>query len=124
MTMMLFDTCIIIDLLRGHTAATAYVKALDSQPSLSVLTATELIAGCRNENERNRINQILATSVMLAVDLETALSAGRHMQIFGKSHRLDPIDALIAATAGQHGLPLATHNLKHFPMFPDLKRPY
>ena len=34
------------------------------------------------------------------------------------------MDALIAATAKAHGLPLATLNIKHFPMFDGLTRPY
>ena len=37
---------------------------------------------------------------------------------------LDFPDAVIAATAMHHGLELVTLNLKHFPMFPDLQRPY
>lgn len=45
----------------------------------------------------------------------------RHFQA---SHGLDVSDALIAATAAQHGLELATLNIKHFPMFKGLKRPY
>jgi len=32
--------------------------------------------------------------------------------------------AYIAATAEHHGLKLATLNVKHFPMFPKLKRAY
>ncbi len=121
---MLFDTCIVIDLLRGNAAAGDFVKGLDIQPSLSVLTATELMAGCKSGNERGRINQILATNLVLTIDLAVALEAGELMQTYGRSHRLDPVDALIAATAWLHKLPLATHNLKHFPMFPGLQRPY
>ena len=34
------------------------------------------------------------------------------------------MDAIIAATAEHHGLRLATLNVKHFPMFPKLKRAY
>jgi len=33
-------------------------------------------------------------------------------------------DLLIAATAGQLNLPLATTNVRHFPMFTGLKPPY
>jgi predicted nucleic acid-binding protein len=121
---MLFDTCIIIDLLRGSAKAAAFVEGLDIQPSLSVLTATELVAGCKSEKERSRISQVLATCDVRVVDLAIAERAGAFMHQFSRSHRLEAIDALIAATAAQHDLPLATHNLKHFPMFPRLKRPY
>ena len=40
------------------------------------------------------------------------------------SHGIDIPDAIIAATAEHHGLRLATLNVKHFPMFPKLKRAY
>ena len=50
--------------------------------------------------------------------------AGDYVRRYGPSHGTDPIDALIAATAKTHGLALATLNLKHFPMFAGLTRPY
>jgi hypothetical protein len=46
------------------------------------------------------------------------------MRRFRRSHALETPDALIAATATHHQLQLTTLNLKHFPMFPELKRPY
>ena len=42
----------------------------------------------------------------------------------GSSHAVEIPDAIIAATAEHHGLKLATLNVKHFPMFPKLKRAY
>ncbi len=50
--------------------------------------------------------------------------AGVFSRLYEPSHGLDDIDALIAATAEHHGLRLATLNVKHFPMFPKLKRAY
>ncbi|KAA3419994.1 PIN domain-containing protein, partial [Streptococcus pneumoniae] len=50
--------------------------------------------------------------------------AGDYVRQYGPSHGVDPIDALIAATAKSANLQLATLNLKHFPMFKGLKRPY
>ena len=41
-----------------------------------------------------------------------------------RSHGVGLPDALIAATAERAELHLASCNLKHFPMFPNLKRPY
>ena len=46
------------------------------------------------------------------------------MRHFHKSHGIDIPDALIAATAEHHELRLATLNVKHFPMFPKLRRAY
>ena len=58
---------------------------------------------------------------MAAIAIVIARKFARHFQA---SHGLDVSDALIAATAEQHGLALATLNIKHFPMFKGLKRPY
>jgi predicted nucleic acid-binding protein len=121
---MLLDASILIDLLRGNPAAYDFVSSLHLRPALSVLSATEMIAGCKNVTERRQIDHILVTNTILEIELDVAVLAGAFMKQFAKSHRLEPIDAIIAATAKHHDLPLVTHNLKHFPMFPGLKRPY
>lgn len=121
---MLLDTCIVIDVLRGREAALAFVEGLADAPSLSVITATELIAGVRNTQERRLIERLLAVCTTHDIDLETASLAGDYVRQYGPSHGVDPIDALIAATAKARGLELATLNLKHFPMIKGLKRPY
>lgn len=121
---MLFDTCVVIDLIRGHDAAGAFVKALSGQPALSVVTVTELYGGVRSASERRIIDHILATNIVHEVTLEIATLAGEYVRQFGPSHSVDAVDALIAATARVNGLELATLNLKHFPMFKGLRRPY
>ena len=57
------------------------------------------------------------------IGLETAGLAGDYVRRYGPSHGVDPIDALIAATAKTRNLELATLNLKHFPMIDTPKRP-
>ena len=121
---MLLHTSIVIDMLRGREAAVAFVSSLPDTPSLSMITATELIAGCRNVRERRQIERLLGTYVIYEIGLAIASLAGDYVRQYGPSHGVDPIDALIGATAKMHGLPLATLNLKHFPMFDNLKRPY
>jgi predicted nucleic acid-binding protein len=121
---MLLDSCVMIDLLRGREAALAFVNGLPEAPSLSVITATELIAGVRNTRERRQVERMLAVYVTHDIGLEIASLAGDYLRQYGRSHGVDPIDALIAATAKTSGLALATLNLKHFPMFKGLRRPY
>lgn len=121
---MLLDTCIVIDILRGRQAAVSFVTGLETKPSLSAVTATELVAGCRNVKERRQIDRLLAHYILLDIGREIACLAGDYIRTYGRSHGTDPIDALIAATAKTQGLPLATLNLKHFPMFEALERPY
>ncbi len=121
---MLLDTCIVIDLLRGRKEALAFIVGLSTAPSLSAVTATELIAGVRNARERREIERLLHLYVIQDIELEIASLAGDYVRQYGPSHGVDPIDALIAATAKTRNLDLATLNLKHFPMFQRLRRPY
>jgi predicted nucleic acid-binding protein len=120
----LFDTCIVIDLLRNRQSAVAWLAELGRQPHVSVVTIAELRSGQRGLNEPRAIDRFLSGSIGLDVSADVAEQAGAFMQRFRKSHALDLADALIAATAAHHGLALATLNLKHFPMFPHLEAPY
>lgn len=120
----LLDTCVIIDVLRGKDAAFAFVSGLQYAPALSVVTVTELVAGCRSVKERRAIDRLLSHYVIHDIDRDVASLAGDYIRQYGPSHGTDPIDALIAATAKTHRLPFATLNIKHFPMFADLTRPY
>lgn len=122
--MILLDTCILIDVLRGRYAAGAFVSGLDAAPSISTITATELIAGARGTKETRAIDRILETYVTIDIGVEIARLADDYVRAYGPSHAVDPIDALIAATAKTSQLDLATRNIKHFPMFKGLKQAY
>jgi predicted nucleic acid-binding protein len=84
----------------------------------------ELYRGARSRLEEARIEGLFASARLLPVTIDIAQAAGRLAKHFQKSHGLDDLDALIAATAEHHGLKLATLNTKHFPMFPKLRRAY
>ena len=122
--MRLLDTCILIDVLRGRESAVDFIDALSDRPALSVITATELVAGVRTTAERRHIDRLLETYVVVDIDLEVAKLAGEYVRQYGRSHSVDPIDALIAATAKASGADFATLNIKHFPMFAGLEPPY
>ncbi len=122
--MKLLDTCILIDVLRGRDAAVEFVSGLKATPAISAITATELIAGARGAREVAVIDRILSSYQVAEIDLDIARLAGAYVRDYGPSHAVDPIDALIAATASVNELDLVTLNLKHFPMFRGLKRPY
>jgi len=120
----LLDTCVIIDVLRGKDAAIAFVSGLQDTPTLSAVTVIEIVAGCRNVKERRQVDRLLLHYIIHDINLNIAGIAGDYIRQYGRSHGTDPIDALIAATANGHGLPLATLNIRHFPMFAGLTRPY
>jgi len=121
---MLLDTCILVDVLRGKNAALVFVTGLRTPPEVSAVTLTELVAGCRNEKERRQVDGLLSHYSVRDIGRDIANLAGEYIRSYGASHGTDPIDALIAATAKVHSVPLATLNLKHFPMFAGLARPY
>ena len=120
----LVDTNIIIDYLRQRPEALSLVANMASKPHVSVASVCELYAGAGSRREEDRIALLLQASKIMPVTLEIARRGGQFMKHYGPSHGLDDLDALIAATAEQHGLALVTLNLKHFPMFPKLKAPY
>ena len=100
---LLVDTDIFIDHLRGTTA----IKAARHRLHYSVITRAELIAG---NTATDLVAQLLAPFREITVDRAIAERAGRVAREFGV--RLP--DAVIAATALEHGLGLVTRNLKHF----------
>jgi predicted nucleic acid-binding protein len=120
----LLDTCVLIDVLRGKDAAIGFVSSLQDTPALSVATVMELMAGCRNAKERRQIDRLLSHYVIYEINADIASLAGDYIRQYGPSHGTDPIDALIAATANAYRLPLATLNIRRFPMFEGLTRPY
>ncbi len=121
---MLFDTTILIDYLRGRREAIDLLEAQGARPRVSVVTTFELFAGVRNRREEQKTEQLLSEVTLLPVTQDIAKRGGVFVRLYEASHSVEVADALIAATAEHHGLKLATLNVKHFPMFPKLKRPY
>jgi predicted nucleic acid-binding protein len=118
------DTSVIVDYLRGIPAAGHYVDALPGVPVCSEVTRTELLRGMRSD-ERVRTGRFLEQMSWVVIDDVLSRRAGELGRQFRASHGLLGVaELLIAATAEVHELPLATRNVKHFPMFPDLRPPY
>ena len=120
----LIDSNILVDLLRNSDPAKRFIASIPKKPFASVVTVSELLAGARSRQEEARIGALKNWMRFLVVDEPIAERAGQHMKHYSRSHGLDALDALIAATAEHHCLALATRNVKHFPMFPKLKAPY
>jgi predicted nucleic acid-binding protein len=120
----LLDTGILIDVLRGKREAVAYLEHLDEPASVSVISVTEVEAGLKTRQEGDRARHLTAVLRLRSVDETIARRAGAFVRVYRKSHSVEIADALIAATAEHYELTLATLNVKHFPMFPRLKRAY
>jgi predicted nucleic acid-binding protein len=122
--MHLLDTSVLIDILRKDAAALAWFASNATGAKASVISLTELYVGLRRQNEERDLVALERLVRPLVVDRDIAVQAGEFVRHYGPSHSVEIPDALIAATAEHHGLRLATLNVKHFPMFPKLKRAY
>jgi len=120
----LIDTTVVIDLLRGYGPAHEYVLRLDAVPAASEITRIEVLRGVRS-GERRLTDRLLSTFQWFPVDEAIARRASDLGRRTRASHRgLATADLVIAATALEHGLALATLNVRHFPKFDALEPPY
>jgi predicted nucleic acid-binding protein len=122
--LLLIDTDVVIDYLRGRVEAVAYVEALTEPVLMSVITQAELFAGVREGSERSQLETFVSVFELVDVDPEIARVGGLLRRDYGKSHNVGLPDALIAATARTRGATLMTLNSKHFPMLDDVVIPY
>lgn len=112
------DTNVIIDHFRGVEAATRQMEEIEAgnfEGLISTITIMELMAARRmTESRKEAIQSILGIFTTVAVDKGVASKAGELLSKYRLSHGLDPIDALIAATALNNDAVLFTLNKKHF----------
>jgi len=125
--MKLVDSDILIAHLRGAAGARAWLEDARRETgplAISAITITEVAGGMRS-GERREVNRLLATMRRFPVSEQVAWRAAGFARAYRRSHQgIGLGDYLIAATADVEGLELATLNLKHFPMFPDLEKPF
>lgn len=118
------DTSVLVDHLRGSEPATEYLVNLDTRPSCSEVTRIEVLQGLRS-SERRAADRLFALIAWVPVDEPVARRAGDLGRRWRRRHSgIGVADLVIAATAEELGAALATRNLKHFPMFKDLRAPY
>lgn len=123
-TRYLIDSDVFIDFLRGRSESVEFLKSHFPNIHLSVISVAELYSGVREGDERRILESALDSCHIMEVSNAIAKAAGLFRKTFGKSHGVSLPDALIAATAKEYGLSLATLNVKHFPMFKDACAPY
>jgi predicted nucleic acid-binding protein len=119
--MTVVDTDILIDVLRQFPAALAWLASLGNETIVVPgFVAMELLQGCRNRAEQEKIEHTLSRSRIV---WPTAASCNAALVAFAQfhlSHNLGVIDALIGQTAIELGLPLHTFNQKHYTILTDL----
>ena len=127
MSLLVVDTSVLIDHLRGHPGATARLRTAittgDELWSVSVVR-TEVLAGARTP-EMPAIGRLFDALRWLDVSTDLADAAGGLAARYLRSHPgMDTVDFLVAAATHALDATLLTQNIRHFPMFPDLAPAY
>jgi predicted nucleic acid-binding protein len=106
---LLVDTDVLIDHLRGERRLRSDGRAL----AVSVVSRCELFAG---QDEPARLRRLLWPMIEIPIDPAIAELAG----ITRRGTGIATPDALIAATALTHRIPLMTRNRRHFDRVDEL----
>lgn len=114
--LVLVDTDVLIDAGRNIGDAVACLEQIDRQASLaiSVVSAMELVIGCRNKAELRILDKFLLRFQVVKLNEQTSDIAIDLLRRYRLSHGLLIADALIAATALSQSIPLVTKNERDY----------
>ncbi len=118
---MLFDTDVLVWLLRGNARAARVVE--DSvEAAVSIITYMELLRGARDRKETRLVKAFLADSGLVVMPLTENIGhrAAIYAEEYGSRTSIEVADMLIAATAVETGHKLCTGNRKHYAAIADL----
>jgi len=125
--MILIDTDVMIDILRDFPPARAWLQSLaDREVALPGFVVMELLQGCRNKGELNRLKKFLDPFLIIWPSPE---SCDRALEAFSKFYLhcgLGMIDSLIGQCAADKDSTLYSFNKKHYEVIPgiDVRIPY
>jgi hypothetical protein len=125
--MNLVDTDVLVDCLRGTVPAQGWLKQQAQQLfTVPAVAAMELVMGCRDRGDLDRIQRFLATFEVVWPEASEFAAAYQLLLTHRLSSGLNIPDCLIAATALSRSARLYTFNLKHFQVVPglDVAQPY
>ena len=116
------DTAVVVDLLRGHPPALAWLADQDAL-GITPIVWLEIIEGATDRRAQRKAVEILHRFERidpLPEDFDWAIERALRFKL---SHNADMMDCLIASAAHRLNLPLFTANLKHFlPLLGPLAR--
>ncbi len=119
------DTDVFVDHLRQNPAARDLLRRLHQEGPVraSVITRAELRSGSGGASVE--VDRLVAEILWERVEEEVADRAGAFARRFRASHPdIGLADFIVAATADVMGAELVTRNVRHYPMFPDLRPAY
>jgi predicted nucleic acid-binding protein len=126
--MLLLDSDVMIDLLRQYSPAVAWFERVEGEEEVIFpgYVVMELIQGCRNKKEQERLERELLPYRIIWPSPEDCDKALKIFVQHRLSHNAGMLDMLIGQTAIGIGLPLYTFNDKHYQFIPGLQtiQPY
>lgn len=124
--MTLVDSDVLVAHLRGYAAARDWLLAERRRGGLSVsaVTVAAVLGGMRS-GECHEVRALLSALECRPVTRTVAELAGALRRTYRRSHgSISTTDYLVAATALDADVSLATLSTKHFPMFDELRPPF
>ncbi len=119
---MIFDTDIFIWAQRGNEKAAKLMEKSDER-FLSVQTYMELLQCAKNKTQHKYVKDFLSSFGFIVLPLTENIGhrASIYVEEYTLSSGLRSGDAIIAATAVENSLILASSNLKHFKVVKELQ---
>ena len=122
--MILCDTNILIHAFNGRVDTIEQLNKVGwSEIVLSSITVMELFQGMGNKNELVQMKKKIQYYDIVQIDKVVSETAIEFIEKYKLSHGLQIPDAIIAATAFVHDIPLFTYNIRDFNFISHLK-PY
>lgn len=121
---LILDTDVLIDVLRQHPSAVAFLEKIEVPLLVSVMTCVELWTGVKGGKEEKMLNVLLTQFYTIPVSEAIAERACDISYRYHGSHGIGAVDAVIAASAELEGATLVTLNKKHFSMLKHVLVPY
>jgi len=118
------DTDVLVDFLRGHSEAVAFIDAHADRITLSSIVVAELYAGVKGDAEYAALEAFVSLFRVVPVNAEIAKAGGLYRRDYGRSHGVGLADAILAATVEIENAELRTLNTRHYPMLKGLRPAY
>ena len=119
---MIFDTDIFIWVQRGNEKAARLMQRVEDK-FLSVQSYMELLQCARNKTQHKYVKDFINSFNFMVLPLTENIGhrASIYVEEYTLSSGLRAGDAIIAATAVENNMPLASSNAKHFKIIKELE---
>ncbi|MCI0691460.1 type II toxin-antitoxin system VapC family toxin [candidate division KSB1 bacterium] len=121
----LADSSLLIEFFRKKKKGETWLYKLLAQDAvlyISAMTHYELLCGAKSpELYRDTTNLLQLFETINFSEREAKTAASIYQDLKKQNALIGTLDVLIAATAIEHNLPIATHNRSHFERIPALQ---